>query len=70
MPVFVRMGVVISLVVISEGRVLAVRGPTDIHIEPDGLHRRGAKLLALGLFFFVKGGCGGRCTDFDDFWEE
>jgi len=70
MLVFVRMGVVFSLVVITEGRVLAVRGPNDIHIESDGLHRCGAKLLTLGLFFFVKRGCWGRCTDFDDFWEE
>ena len=59
MFVFVRTGVGFSLVVITEGSVLAVRWSTNIHIKSDGLHCCGAKLLALGLFFFVKRGCWG-----------
>jgi hypothetical protein len=70
MLVFDRMGVAFSLVVITEGSAVAVRRPVNVHIESDGLHRCGTELLALGLFFFVKRGCWGRCTDLDDFWEE
>jgi len=70
MLVFVRVSVVFSLVIITEGRVLAVRGPANIHIESDGLHSSGAQLLALGLFLFVKRGRRRRCADLDDFWKE
>jgi hypothetical protein len=70
MAVSVRVNVLFSLVIITEGRVLAVRGPTNIHIESDGLHSSCTKLLALGLLLFVKRGrrCGG--TNLDDFWKE
>jgi hypothetical protein len=70
MLVFVRVSVVFSLVTITKGGVLAVRGPADIHIESDGLHSSGAKLFALGLFLFVerRRRCG--CADLDNFWKE
>jgi hypothetical protein len=69
--VFVRVSVVFfSLVIVTEGSVLAARGPANIHIESDGLHSSGAQLLALGLFFFVERGRGCRCADLDDFWKQ
>ena len=70
MVVFVRLCMVFSLVIITKGRELAVRGPADIHIESDRLHSSGAKLLALGLFVFVERGRVCRCTDLDHFWKE
>jgi len=70
MLVSMSVNVLFSLVIITEDCELAVRGPANIHIESDGLYGCGAKLLALGLFLFVEGGCWGRCTDLDDFWEE
>jgi hypothetical protein len=69
--VFVRVSVVFfSLVIVTEGCVLAVRGPANIHIESDGLHSSGAQLLALGLFLFVERGRRCRCADLDDFWKQ
>lgn len=70
MVVFVRLCMVFSLVIITKGRELAVRGPADIHIESDRLHSGGAKLLALGLFVFVERRRVCRCTDLDHFWKE
>ena len=66
----VCVGMVFSLVIITEGCVLADRGPANIHIESDGLNSCGAKLLALGLFIVVVRGCWSRCADLDNFWEE
>jgi hypothetical protein len=66
----VSVSVLFSLVIITEGRQLTVRGPANIHIESDGLYSCGAKLLALGLFLVIEGGCWGRRTDLDYFWKE
>jgi hypothetical protein len=66
MSVFFLAADIITITITAEGRLAVRRRPAYVHIEANGLHSSGTKLLSLGLFVLIE--CWGvcRCADLDD----